>query len=559
MKWILSLLGLCGLALALWFFTRTSARRATAAAPALSSAQERPLLQDALSASISDEERSAVAGEDAPWVLFVIDPSRRLVRDAEVVRDGLVLAVSGIDGRARVARSFQDPSGALTVDVRAEGYVTEAIELRSDATTEQEVVLDSSMDLCGRVVCQGDRAPVAGVLLVALEVGRPWSRGLISRLTEGGARGGSESPGFTSESDVDGSFCFDDLPAGVRYEILALGDGLSSPKGFQLSHADGRDMEIEVARLCGVAVDFVVDDGSGGKARDPRIDFSPSSWGFVFRGPRPGPYGEPRAAEGFHGIPVCSEGAADLVLVFTRGCEVTEESWLELPIDFQGYAPTKAVLPLREVRKDGWILDEVALQPTAERWGQVQVRFTGVPPAALARMPEEDRDAGTVRLKDPEGRYLVRRVAAKELAAGIEFELPAGDYELEFEASESSFVTWGNPAHLRELLVAEGSTATTTIDLSACGSAELHVTCPTGMPYAGRLVVDVLTKDTSTFVAWVQPPYVISLVPKGDYEVRPYLPGLVGRDLHAFEVRRGELTHVTLEGIVGEVVFPTGR
>ncbi len=494
---------------------------------------------------------------EASWVLNVIDPSRQFIPNAEVVLDGSVLAVSGSDGKAHVGRSFQDASGGLTLDVHAEGYLTESVRLRSDST-EEEVVLTPSMDLFGQVVCN-DGTPVAGVLLVALEAGRPWSRGLVSDLTDGSTHDSPASHGFTCESEVDGSFRFHDLPSGVRYEVLALGDGLASPMGPKLSPTNGVAMEVVVARLRGVAVDFVMDREGGGEIQDPAIDFRPYFQQYGFRGPRLDPYIALRAAEGFHGIPACYEGGPDLVLVFSGSCELHEESWLELPIGFPGYASTTVLLPLSEVRRDGWNLHEVALHPTAERWGQVFVRFFGVPPAALARLPEGDRVVGGLRLKDPEGRHLVRPVVARELAGGIEVELPAGDYELDFQASDSYFVASESPAHVLALAVADGASATAAIDLSACGFTELHVTDPSGAPYAGRLIVEVVTKDTLIHTAWVEPPYLLSLVPAGKYEVRPYLPGLVGKDLYAFDVRRGELTHLSLEGIVGEEPSFPGR
>ena len=311
-------------------------------------------------------------------------------------------------------------------------------------------------------------------------------------------------------------------------------------------------MEVTVVRLRGVAVDFVVDDGSGRPAMDPRIDFSPFFQENVFRGPRLDPFLVPRAAEGFHGIPVASEGGPDLVLIFSGGCEDLGESWLELPVGFPGYAPTTVVLPLRDVRRDGWTIDEVVLQPTAERWGRVMVRFPGVPPAALARMTAEDRIVGVLHLKDPEGRALVRTVAAEELGAGVEVELPAGHYGLDFEATEGYCMASEDPAYVQTLSVAESATTNATIDLSACGFTELHVTDPSGAPYTGRLIAEIDGKGLLKYVAWSEPPYLLSLLREGAYEARPYLPGLVGRDLYAFEVRQGELTHLALDGVVGE-------
>ena len=553
---ILGLLGLCGVAFVLWFVARSPERRTVAFEPASKSPQDPPPKVHALAGSTVGEDRSAV-GLDAAWLLLVIDPDRRPIPDAQVLLGGSVLAVSGSDGKARIARSFQDASGGLTPDVCAEGYVSASVRLRSDST-EEEVVLAPSMRLFGRVVCKGDGAPVAGVLLVAIEAGRPWSRGLVPRLIDGGSEvSAAETLGFTCESDADGSFRFHDLPAGVRYEVLALGDGLASPMGPVLSPAGGGPMEVVVERLRGVAVDFVV-DGSGGETLDPRIDFSPYLERFAFRGPPLQPYLVTWAAEDHLGIPVPSRGGPDRVLVFSGGCELLEESWLELPIGFPGYASTTAILPLQDVRRSGWTLHEVALLPIAERWGPVQVRFAGVPLAALARM-DEDRLVGVLHLKDPEGRDLVRLVVAKELAAGIEFELPVGDYELDFEANDGYLWASENPAHALALSVAEGDTARATIDVSTCGFTEFHAMHPSGIPFTGRLIVEVNAKGMQEYVAWVEPPYTLSLVPEGKYEARLYLPGLIGRDLYPFEVRRGELTHLWLDGIVGEEPPLPGR
>lgn len=496
----------------------------------------------------------------AAMTLQVIDPENHPVEGARV----FARAVGGcrIIGRTSADGSILVPGtrGCREYLATHENFAPSSIavecefprspELSGEATPRLVIMLFPSTTIEGMVDIGGSIAP-EGIRVAALPRSlaprahaQPWEELLNDpqvRLTE---------------TDPLGRFTLTVLP-GDRYTILAGGQGLVQASELPEVPAGATGVTIQLRKGFLLSARFVEPSGgpvrlaSSARIHSPSFTVIPAGDALELSSSAP-------LTGFFAGVPlnaqwrefreqdrICFQFVSDSADEFAGPIDV--QGWLP------GYAPFAATLWARAIGS-GFIDEKIVLQRTAEGFGTIRIRLTGVP-CPMPVVHGSSNPALFLHLLDTSHETIAYRLMEWVADTCFIRDVPTGQYSWSFVAIPGADMPAGNSKRgMQPTCVKQDAETEIVVDVSDRGVLALGVLGQDGRPYVGSItgtlssppeeIKDERTGDTMIVTRGVEyfrfwnPPYEISYLPPGEFSLRLTFPELT--KLQAVRISAGK-------------------
>jgi hypothetical protein len=487
-----------------------------------------------------------------------------LAEDGTPIPDALVTAATvvapGVPGASELQTLVQLGSdvqiGPLevgaTIVVTREDYSTESTQYLGEASLE--VILRSGWSAAGFVEW-GDGSRVSDAIVMALPIVRVTNKRQLELI--GFGVGGSH--GLVARSGEDGSFSVSGLRQTEAYDLIAVGPGAACLKAPRASRKAARGHVVRMEAIYALQVTVADEQGQTLKTSDRLF-----SQGHLRKSsdPTAHPLSHLPAwlvLTGANWLGTVQENTSHRVLLLYSTDDPREEvSSIEFSTHVPGYMPLATELRVPRLGSEARHL-MLQTTATADEWGDIEVIVDSTLLYPL-QSGETSRNLGTLYLHGLDTTDVSMRVLQTQSGREIIRKVPAGTYEARFEARSTTLMCPPEQAaSLPVRVIGSAAPAAVRLDPSEGGTFVLELSDQHGSSFdrAVAFLIDGIgesAKHGRNYATFQGPPYVIDLVPPGDYVVRIYfleggdprqqsellLPAMAGEIVHAaFPVRVG--------------------
>lgn len=455
----------------------------------------------------------AAAAEQLDFV--VVDPANAPVAGAEVGRlttEGFLEALGSTDGAGRLRVTLRDEDGYVRVLVRHPAHAQTVRSVGHQRTGEVRVRLADLSAITGRVVDAGGTS-VAGARVAALPsrhhsyVSEPSA---CAELLRKGAW-----PGALATSDTHGRFTLEGLALGEPHLVFAaLGSAISQMVGTRAG--TGEDAILVLEEVLGIELRAVTGEGEPVPAAS--LSRSDGFWA--------GPAGEGvRILDRWKALGL---GLTDLDLgpLLDR----TEPSFVVLGVRTDSGSEPRIPRIQWHVQWPGF--HEARGEAELARWGpgfptelaplRPMEGGTGRLLVALEPgIPSNTRGEVAVLSLTPAGGGDARTYSLEGSSLPWSLTVPSGTYRVACTVGPCRVECPRSDAGGPEILVTEGQETRVAFSRPAMGAIRFEIADASGVHHDGKLplLLRELRRDRLESASFLEPPYLWTLVPEGDYTV----------------------------------------
>lgn len=473
---------------------------------------------------------------DEVLLRVVEQETRKPVADATVFRVEVdsTYTFGKTDASGSIRIGIGDGAIPLRLAAKADHY-SYAEVLFVDRPSVFEIPLPPAHDLRGRIVDWNGNPVCAEMRVLAIQDGVGQSMHRVQRAL----RSDVPDPGIHwTTSNRSGEFVLESVPASASFDVMAAGSGYGSrvPTRCGKVGIDPKAAELAVSVDALYGLQLVAMDESGNDVSEVV--------GQAWREPSPptssvedeglAEPSSPMVALLVGATPdqvLVGKGVGGVVLRCGRA-ELEAHGSLDFVFHHPGYARIAGVEPLHRVRDSIRRVDVRVTKKANVEFGNLLVRLNkhGVFDHRLI----EHRSLaafGSIRLycadgRDPNATYHYPLRCVLDEYQRLEH-VPIGTYYAEVLIEQS--LTIPEDPRTRPRIVVSSTESSVDFDLSQSAAIELRLLAPEGqlLDYDGRACFMIQEKPSGRFIAgsFLAPPYVLPVVPEGDFLVDVRLDG----------------------------------